>query len=154
MTDAYTASDVIIAEDYRGEWVLTGFADGTVAELTAPNDLSTTSTGYNGNSLGAHNEPGRQRELNLRLVKACSDDKRFNENYNLWKNRDSRFKPLTMRFTKNVGHSDGTITNDTVSCYFGLPAAQPTQASDMAGSTDQVTSVYMWRFGNSERSLS
>lgn len=85
MVDSYTAQDIIIAEDYNGEWVLTDFADNTVAELTAPNNLSTTSTGYNGNSLGAHNEPGRQRELTLRLVKASGDDKRFNENYNLWK---------------------------------------------------------------------
>lgn len=154
MVDSYTAQDIIIAEDYNGEWVLTDFADNTVAELTAPNNLSTTSTGYNGNSLGAHNEPGRQRELTLRLVKASGDDKRFNENYNLWKNRDFRFKPLTMRFTKNVAHSDGSVTRDTVECYFGLPGAQPVQTTDVAGSTDQVVSVYMLRFGNSERSLS
>lgn len=112
MVDSYTAQDIIIAEDYNGEWVLTDFADNTVAELTAPNNLSTTSTGYNGNSLGAHNEPGRQRELTLRLVKASGDDKRFNENYNLWKNKDFRFKPLTMRFTKNVAHSNGSVTRE------------------------------------------
>lgn len=152
--DSYTANDVIICEDYNGEWVLSDFADGTVAELAAPNELSTTQTGYNGNSLSAHNEPGRQRELTLRIVKAGSDDKRFNENYNLWKNRDSRYKPLTMRFTKNVGHGDGSITRDTVECYAGFPAGQPGQTMDVAGATDQVVSVYMIRFANSERSLS
>ena len=36
MVDSYTAQDIIIAEDYNGEWVLTDFADNTVAELTAP----------------------------------------------------------------------------------------------------------------------
>lgn len=154
MTHAYTANDIIICEDYRGEWVLSDYADGTVAQLSAPNELSTTATGYNGNSLGAHNEPGRQREGEIRLVKASDDDKRFNENYNLWKNRDSRFKPLTARFTKNVAHSDGSVTRDTIDCFFGLPAGQPTQMNDTAGNTDQVVSVYMWRFGNSERTLS
>ena len=154
MVDSYTASDTIICEDYQGEWVLSDYADGTVAQLTAPNNLSITSTGSNGNSLGAHNEPGRQREATIRLVKASGDDKRFNENYNLWKNRDSRFRPLTMRFTKNVAHSDGSVTRDTVECYFGLPGDQPEQTTDVAGSTDQVASVYMWRFGNSERTLS
>lgn len=154
MTDAYTANDIIICEDYRGEWTLTDFGDGTVASVVAPNGSSNTSTGWNGNSLGAHNEPGRQREATIRLVKASSDDKRFNENYNLWKNRDFRFKPLTMRFTKNVAHSDGSVTRDTVECYFGLPGDQPVQTTDVAGSTDQVVSVYMLRFGNSERSLS
>lgn len=153
MTDSYTAQDIIICEDYEGQWILSDFADGTVAELSAPNELSATTTGYNGNSLGAHNEPGRQRECTLRIVKAGSDDKRFNKNYNMWKNRDPRFKPLTMSFTKNVAHSDGSVTNDTVECYFGLPAGQPTQSMDMAGNTEQVVSIYMLRFGNSERSM-
>lgn len=151
--DSYTAQDVITCEDRDGEWILSDFADGTVATLTAPNELSQTSTGYNGNSLGAHNEPGRQRECTIRLVKGSGDDKRFNKNYNLWKNRDLRFKPLQIRFTKNVAHNDGSVTPDTVECYFGLPAGQPEQTQDVAGNTDQVVSVYMIRFGNSERSM-
>lgn len=151
--DSYTANDVIVATDYSGDWVLTDFADGTVAELSAPNELSAMTTGYNGNSLGAHNEPGRQRELTLRVVKGSSDDKRLNANYNLWKNRDIRFKPMSMAFTKNIMHEDGSTTNDKVSCYFGLPAGQPVQMSDMAGNTEQVVSVYSIRFGNSERSM-
>ncbi len=151
--DAYTSLDTIILEDYQGEWILSDFADGTVAELTAPNDLSTTSTGYNGNSLGAHNEPGRQRECTIRIVKGSGDDKRINKFYNMWKNKDLRMKPLKGSFTKNIGHSDGSITKDTVECYFGLPAGQPTQMVDTAGNIDQVVSVYMIRFANSERSM-
>lgn len=151
--DSYTAQDIIVFEDYRGEWTLTDFADGTVAQLTAPNELSQSATGWNGNGLGAHNEPGRQRECALRLVKAAGDDKRFNENYNLWKNRDIRFKPLKATFTKNIGHGDGSITKDTVECFFGLPAGQPEQVTDVEGNTDQVVSQYMIRFGNSERSM-
>lgn len=151
--DSYTASDTIVCEDHSGDWVLSDLADGTVAELSAPNDLSTTTTGYNGNSLGSHNEPGRQRECTLRVVKGSNDDKRLNKNYNLWKNRDMRFRPLKMTFTKNVAHSDGSLTKDTVECYFGLPSGQPVQMQDTAGNTEQVVSVYMIRFGNSERSM-
>ena len=33
MVDAYTSKDVIIAEDYQGEFVLSDFAAGAVAEL-------------------------------------------------------------------------------------------------------------------------
>ena len=151
--DAYTAKDVIVCEDYSGNWILSDFADGTVAELAAPNELSTITTGYNGNSLGSHNEPGRQRELTLRLVKGSGDDKRFNKNYNMWKNRDLRFRPLKMTFTKNVAHGDGSVTNDTVECFFGLPTGQPGQMQDTAGNTEQVISIYSIRFGNSERSM-
>lgn len=153
MSDVYTAADTIVCEDYNGKWVLADFAGGAVAELTAPNDISSTTTGYNGNSLGAHNEPGRQRECTLRLVKASNDDKRLNENYNLWKNRDIRFRPLKMSFTKNMAHGDGSFTKDTVDCFFGLPSGQPTQVTNTEGDTEQDVSVYMLRFGNSDRSL-
>lgn len=153
MTDSYTAQDTIIVEDYQGDFILSDLADGTVAELSVPNELSATTTGYNGNSLGSHNEPGRQRECTLRIVKGSDDDKRLNKAYNMWKNRDIRFKPLTMSFTKNIAHGDGSITKDTVECSFGLPAGQPTQMVDVTGNTEQVVSIYMLRFGNSERSM-
>lgn len=153
MSDAYTSSDLIVFTDYKGDFVISDYANGTVADLATPNDLSTTTTGYNGNSLGAHNEPGRQRECTIRLVKGSDDDKRFNTNYNLWKDRSSRFKPLTAVFTKNVAHSDGSITRDSVECYFGLPSGQPTQTLDTEGNTDQVVSVYMIRFANSKRTM-
>ena len=54
-----------------------------------------------------------------------------------------------MSFTKHVAHSDGTVTKDTVECYFGLPSGQPTQEGDV----EQAISVYVIRFGNSERSM-
>lgn len=151
--DAFTSKDVIVCEDYEGSFILSDFADGTVAELAAPNELSTITTGYNGNSLGSHNEPGRQRELTLRLVKGSNDDKRLNKAYNMWKNRDMRFRPLKMSFTKNVAHGNGSITVDTVECFFGLPTGQPGQIQDTAGNTEQVISIYSIRFGNSERSM-
>jgi len=151
MADAYTSVDTVQVKDFQGDFTLSDFADGTVAELSAPNELSTVTTGYNGNGLGAHNEPGRQRTLTLRLVKASSDDKRINETYELWKNRDSRFKPLEMSFTKNITHSDGNVTHDTVNCYFGLPSAPPVQTLDTTGNTEQVVSVYTFTFANYKR---
>lgn len=151
--DAYTGQDVIEIEDQDGKFTLSDFADGVVAELVAPNDAASLTTGYNGNCLGAHNESGRQRQCTLRVVKASNDDKRINKIYTLWQNRDRRFKPLKGWFTKNVTHADGSVTQDTVTCFFGLPQGKPTQQTDTAGGTDQVVSVYTVMFGNSERSL-
>lgn len=151
MADAYTGADTLQVKDFQGEFTLSDFAEGVVAELTAPNELSKVTTGYNGNGLGAHNEPGRQRQLQLRLVKAGADDKRFNESYELWKNRDSRFKPLEMSFTKNISHSDGSVTHDTTTCYFGLPSGVPTQSIDTTGNVEQVVSVYSFTFANYKR---
>lgn len=153
MSDSYTAQDTITFTDYNGEWVLADFADGSVAELAAPNELSSMTTGYNGNGLGAHNEPGRQRELTLRVIKGSADDKRLNTNYTLWRNRDVRFQPLQASFTKNVAHTSGSMTNDTVECFFGLPAGQPVQMMDTSGNIEQVVSVYMIRFANSNRTM-
>lgn len=151
MSDAYTSKDLIQLEDFNGKWTLSDFADGTVAELAAPNELSTVTTGYNGNGLGAHNEPGRQRRLTIRLVKASGDDKRLNESYELWKNRDMRFKPFSGYFTKNIGHSDGSLTQDTCECYFGLPAGIPIPMTDTNGNTEQDVSVYVINFANYKR---
>ena len=151
MPSVYTSVDTICLEDYNGKWILTDLADGVVAELNAPNELSTMTTGYNGNSLGSHNEPGRQRELTLRLVKGSSDDKRLNANYNLWKDRSDSFLPLKGFFTKLIKNEAGSNTLDTVECYFGLPTGQPTQSSVMDGNTEQVVSIYTIRFGNSKR---
>lgn len=153
MADSYTSSDLLSLTDYQGEFILSDFADGTVAELSAPNELATVTTGYNGNGLGAHNEPGRQRVLTLRLVKASNDDKRLNETIELWKKRDSRFKPIKAVFTKNVGHSDGNITNDTTECYFGLPTGVPDVVTDTTGNTDQVVSVYTFTFADYKRTV-
>lgn len=149
MGNAYTAQDTIVCEDLDGEWILSDFATGTVADLTAPNEVSSTSTGYNGNSLGAHNEPGRQRECTLRIVKGSADDKRLKKSFKLWKNRDLRFKPFTMSFTKFI-NNDGVLTKDTTECYFGLPAVTPGKQSNTEGDTEQLVSIYMIRFGNSE----
>lgn len=151
MADSYTSVDLIQLTDYQGEFIVSDFADGTVAELSAPNEISTVTTGYNGNGLGAHNEPGRQRTLTLRLVKASNDDKRLNETLELWKKRDIRFKPIKAIFTKNIGHSDGSITNDTTECYFGLPSGVPDVVTDTTGNTDQVVSVYSFTFADYKR---
>ncbi len=151
MADAYTGQDTLQLEDYQGWFTLSDFADGGVAELSAPNEISTVTTGYNGNGLGAHNEPGRQRQLTLRLVKASPDDKRLNESLELWKKRDMRFKPFKMSFTKNITHSDGNVTHDTVKCYFGLPAGVPTTTTDTTGNVEQVVSVYTITFADYQR---
>ena len=151
MADAYTAQDTLQLTDFRGEFTLSDFAEGTVAELAANNELATVTTGYNGNGLGAHNEPGRQRVLTLRLVKASEDDKRLNETFELWKKRDMRFKPIKCNFTKNVAHSDGNVTHDTIECYFGLPTGVPAVSTDTTGNVEQVVSIYTFTFADYKR---
>lgn len=151
--DAYTGQDTIVVEDYDGKFTLEDYADGVCVEITAPNESSTTNTGFNGNSLGAHNEPGRQRQAVIRLVKGSGNDKRFNTSWTFWQNRDIRFKPLKLTCTKRVSHSDGSVTNDTQECFFGLPVNPPVPMVDTTGNTDQVVSVYTFRFGNSKRTL-
>lgn len=151
MADAYTSIDTIQVTDYQGEFTLSDFADGVIAQVSAPNEIGTVTTGYNGNGLGAHNEPGRQRVLNLRLVKASNDDKRINETYELWKKRDSRFRPLKMKFTKNISHSDGSVTHDTTEAYFGIPGGVPETLTDTTGSVEQVVSAYTFTFADYKR---
>ncbi len=153
MTDAYTALDLIEITDYRGTFALTDYANGNVAELSTPNELSSMTTGYNGNGLAAHNEPGRQRVLTLRLVKGSGQDRRLNETFELWKKRDGRFKPLKAACTKNIGHGDGSITHDTTTVFFGIPGNAPTTFINTEGDIEQLVSIFTFNFADYERTL-
>ena len=82
----------------------------------------------------------------------CNKRGQHNEKtFELWKKRDMRFKPLKMSFTKNITHSDGNVTHDTVECYFGLPTGVPVQSIDTTGNVEQVVSVYTLTFADYKR---
>ncbi len=151
--DAYTAQDIIILEDFEGDWILSDFANGTVLQAQQTGSKSNTTTGYNANSLAAHDETGRQREVTIRIIKGSPDDKRLNRFYTMWDKHDLRYKPLNGQFTKVIGHGDTTMTNNTLSVFFGNPKDSPEEAVDRNGNTDQLVSVYVITFGNSERSM-
>jgi hypothetical protein len=145
---AYTAQDIL---EFDGE-LLTNFGEGDVAVITYPNELHGMKTGKGGNTIGAHNEMGREAELSLRVIKGSPDDKRLNSKIIAWKTRSSDFTPSTASFTKIIS-VDGGVANEVTSLKFGLPVKVVETKENTEGDTEQVISVYTFRFGDSDRAL-
>ena len=153
MANAYTGQDIIKITYNAVTRILQDIADNDVITITYPNDLSTISTGKNGNSLGAHNEQGRIAEHGLRIVKGSDDDKFLNSIISDWLNKSDNFSPFNMEFTKVIKDGTGKTSFDTTDLFFGLPVKQVEVSSNLAGETEQVVSVYNFRYGNSKRSI-
>lgn len=147
--EAYTSNDII---EFDGELV-TALADGDCAIITYPNDLHGMKTGKGGNTVGAHNEMGREAELVIRVIKGSADDKRLNSRLIAWKNRDDNFAPSTATFTKVIVVDNG-ITNEVTTLKFGLPVKCIETRENVEGDTEQCISNYQFRFGDSNRALS
>lgn len=146
--EAYTSNDII---EFDGK-LLTNLADGDCATITYPNELHGMKTGKGGNTVGAHNEMGREAELVIRVIKGSPDDKRLNSKLIAWKERDDDFTPSKAVFTKVIV-VDGGITNEVTTLKFGLPVKCVETKENVEGDTEQCISAYQFRFGDSSRAL-
>lgn len=153
MTSVYTGQDIIKFTYGKETRVINDLADNEVVQITYPNDTSSTSTGKNGNSLGAHNEQGNIAELTMRLVKSSGDDKFFNSIWADWKNHSLGFKPMTAEFTKVLVDEQGNSNSEVTQLFFGLPRGKIGTGSNLSGETEQAVSIYNFRFGNSQRTI-
>ena len=147
---SYTGNDLI---EFNGR-TLADFANGDVATVTFPNEISSTSAGKNGNVIVARNEQGRVAELALRIVRGSPDDKFLNSIYKLWTNSPMDYEPASASLTKMV-KVDGSVTNDIMSLAFGFPTkGAPEVKVNVEGDVEQAVSVYNFRFViNDGRSL-
>lgn len=145
---SYTSNDIL---EFDGE-LLTNLCDGDCAIITYPNELHGMKTGKGGNTVGAHNEMGREAELVVRVIKGSPDDKRLNSQLIKWKDRADDFAPSSAVFTKVIV-VDGGITNEVTTLKFGLPVKCVETKENVEGDTEQCISSYHYRFGDSLRAL-
>lgn len=147
---SYTGNDLI---EFAGR-NLTDFANGDVAVVTFPNEISSTSAGKNGNVVVARNEQGRVAELSLRIVRGSPDDKFINSLCKLWNNSPMDYEPVSASLTKMI-KVDGSVTNDIMSLKFGFPTkTAPEVKVNVEGDVEQAVSIYSFRFViNDGRSL-
>lgn len=145
---AFTANDIIEVDDE----LVTALANGDCAIITYPNDKMGMVTGKGGNTVGAHNEMGREADLVLRVVRGSPDDKRLNSRIIEWESRSENFKPITATFTKVIV-VDGGIANEVTTLKFGLPTKGVETRENVEGDTEQVIAIYNIRFGDSKRAL-
>lgn len=146
--EAYQGQDILKFNDR----ILTNFADGDVAIITYPNELHIMKIGKNGNAMATHNEQGSVAELKLRVLKGSPDDKFLNSFVLAWKNKSDTFTPASAEFTKIIGVDSG-ITNEVTTLNFGLPSKIVETKDNVEGDTEQIVSVYTFKFGSSSRAL-
>lgn len=133
--------------------ILNDLADGTVVELTYPNDIASVKTGKNGNTIYGLNETGKNAETKIRLIRGSADDKFMN---GLLTQQQSNFAgwPLMIgQFIKKLGDGQGNITSDIYVLSGGIFNKQVEGQSNVEGDVTQSVSIYMVKWSNSPRAL-
>lgn len=133
--------------------IFNDFADGTVAELTFPNDLVNLKTGKNGNTIYALNNTGRQCEFNLRLLRGSSDDKFLNALYLSQQGDFASFALIAGELIKNIGDGAGNITLDSYILSGGAIKRSVDAMENSDGDTNQSVAVWHLLFSNAPRSI-
>jgi hypothetical protein len=127
------------------------FGDGTVVEMTFPNDIATVKTGKNGNSIYGLNESGRQCDLKIRVIRGSTDDKFLNNLLALQQNNFAGFALLIGQFIKKIGDGQGNISSDTYILSGGVFTKPVPAKSNVEGDSDQSISEHMLKFSNAIR---
>jgi hypothetical protein len=144
-----TGSDTIQINDR----VFVDIADAEVATLSFPNELVGTKIGKNGNSIFALNETGKEASLELRVLRASSDDK-FLNSLKLDMERDfSAFTVLGGEITKRMGDGAGNVSRDIYTLSGGIFKQSIDVASNVEGDTEQAISLYRFTFTNAPRAI-
>lgn len=144
-----TGDDVITINDR----VFSDFAEGAVAVLEFPNDLTTTNVGKNGNAIITLNEMGKMATLTLRLLAGSEDDIYLNSQLALLKQGLPYFPLMFGQFVKILGDGSGSIKKSTFSLINGVPLNQPGTSEDKSGAVDQAVSIWTINFTDAPRTI-
>ena len=149
MTIALTGNDSIIIDGLP----LVDLANGDVGTLTFPNDITSATTGKNGNSIIALNETGKIAELSIRVLRGSSDDKTLNSKFKTMEADLPSFTLITASIIKKIGDGQSNVTEDTYALSGGTFSKRVETTSNVEGDIEQGVSVYNIRFTNSSRNL-
>jgi len=149
MTIALTGNDTIIIDGLP----LVDLANGDVGTLTFPNDITSATTGKNGNSIIALNETGKIAELSIRVLRGSSDDKTLNSKFKTMEADLPSFTLLTGSIVKRIGDGISNVVEDTYALSGGSFSKRVETTSNVEGDIEQGVSVYNIRFTNSSRNL-
>lgn len=133
--------------------LLSDFADGAIAMLEFQNELASTKTGKNGNTIVGENKMGEIGILTLRLLRGSADDKQRNTRLTQQLNNFSGFVMVQGTLTKFLGDGRGNVTKDSYTLSDGVYINPVNGESNVEGSTDQSVAIYKIRFSKARRSL-
>lgn len=143
-----TGNDTIKLNDR----VLSDIADGDTVSITFPNDLVTIKRGKGGNSLYSLNEPGRQADCEIRVIRGSADDKFLNGLLATQKRDLPSFQLMTLDFVKRVGDGQGSVISDVNSLTGGVfTKSIPDVKENVEGDTEQAIALYTLKFTGEAR---
>jgi hypothetical protein len=143
-------SDILTINDR----LISDFCDGDTSAITFPNDISSTKTGKNGNSIISYNSSGRIGELTLTLLLGSSDDKFLNSLHISYKKDPSAFILLSGEFIKKLGDGLGNSSDVKYILKGGIFFKTPEIKENVEGDTEQGKVVWSIRFCDCDRLIS
>lgn len=144
-----TGDDILTINDR----VLSDFAEGAVAVLEFPNDLTSMNVGKNGNAIITLNEMGKVANLTLRVLVGSADDIYFNSLLSLLKKGLPYFPLMYGQFVKILGDGSGNVYKSTFNLINGVFTVQPGTSEDKSGAVDQAVSVWTIAFSDAPRTI-
>lgn len=148
-TVAMSGADTLTINNH----VFSDFADGTVSDLTFPNDIANVKTGKNGNSIYGLNESGKQVDLKLRIVRGSLDDKVLTQLFSSQQLNFAGFPLMVGQLVKKLGDGRGNITSDTYILSGGVFTKGVEAKTNVEGDTEQSVSMWTLKFSNAPRVL-
>lgn len=125
---------------------ITDLVDGDTTSITFPNELVTSTTGKNQNTIYAKNASGLNAEMTLRVAKGSADD-RFLLGLLNAQNQDIASSTLASgQFVKRIGDGLGNVVSNIYNLQGGVFSKMIDAKENVQGDTEQAVSVYTMRF--------
>jgi hypothetical protein len=131
--------------------IFTGLADGTVIELTFPNEIAAVKVGKNGSALFALNQSGNVADMVIRTVRSSADDIFMLQLQTQQQNNFSGTTLMQGSFVKAMGNGQGVVTNDTYILGSGIFSKLTEAKSNVEGDTEQNVAIYHLKFAQAVR---
>jgi len=151
----FTQADigVFIFTGQDGQRQLSDLAQGTIIDLTFPNDLANLETGKNRNTVITKNETGNNADVVLRILRGSDDDNFLLQELQAQRNNFAdRFLP-NAQFSQRIGNGEGGVVIHQYTLTKGIFTKNVEAQTSASGETEQAVSVYNLRFSNADRAI-
>lgn len=133
--------------------VLSDLPHGEVGKVSFETDLVTVKTGKTGNTVFANNASGATASLEVKVLRASSDDKFLNSLLQGYKGNPTGFTLLSGELVKKVGDGQGNVSADTYILTGGVISKQVEVVSNVEGDVEQAVATYMLKFAFGARAI-
>ena len=133
--------------------VINDLANADAFVIAYENDLTSTTTGKNGNTIHAKNEQGRNAICTVRVMKGSTSDRLLQGKLNEMNQSFSSFVAASGRATGDFGDGLGNVVKEVYDLTSGVFTKNVDGRNNVEGDTEQAVAIYTIRFADVERSM-